>query len=64
VATQPEADCQGASPLKGSTECGQQEQFYLEGHITYAVPREDGQLTLYRRRPSTLMATSAKPLPR
>ena len=33
--------------LKGSTETGQQEQFYLEGHITYAVPREDGQLTLY-----------------
>jgi xanthine dehydrogenase large subunit len=33
--------------LQGSTRCGQQEQFYLEGQITYAVPREDGQLTLY-----------------
>ena len=33
--------------LQGQTHCGQQEQFYLEGHITYAVPREDGQLTLY-----------------
>jgi xanthine dehydrogenase large subunit len=33
--------------LSGSTCTGQQEQFYLEGHITYAVPREDGQLTLY-----------------
>jgi len=33
--------------LKGRTHCGQQEQFYLEGQITYAVPREDGQLTLY-----------------
>ena len=33
--------------LQGVTECGQQEQFYLEGHISYAVPREDGQLTLY-----------------
>ncbi|MDI9332863.1 MAG: molybdopterin-dependent oxidoreductase [Cytophagales bacterium] len=33
--------------LSGRTECGQQEQFYLEGHITYAVPREDDQLTLY-----------------
>jgi xanthine dehydrogenase large subunit len=33
--------------LSGRTECGQQEQFYLEGQITYAVPREDGQLTLY-----------------
>jgi xanthine dehydrogenase large subunit len=33
--------------LKGRTECGQQEQFYLEGMITYAVPREDQQLTLY-----------------
>ncbi len=33
--------------LSGQTECGQQEQFYLEGQITYAVPREDDQLTLY-----------------
>jgi len=33
--------------IAGMTECGQQEQFYLEGHISYAVPREDGQLTLY-----------------
>ncbi len=33
--------------MTGSTYCGQQEQFYLEGQITYAVPREDGQLTLY-----------------
>ena len=33
--------------LQGQTTCGQQEQFYLEGQITYAVPREDGQLTLY-----------------
>ncbi len=33
--------------LSGRTECGQQEQFYLEGQITYAVPREDNQLTLY-----------------
>jgi xanthine dehydrogenase large subunit len=33
--------------LTGSTRCGQQEQFYLEGQITYAVPREDDQLTLY-----------------
>jgi xanthine dehydrogenase large subunit len=33
--------------IKSSVSCGQQEQFYLEGQITYAVPREDGQLTLY-----------------
>jgi xanthine dehydrogenase large subunit len=33
--------------IRGSTCTGQQEQFYLEGQITYAVPREDGQLTLY-----------------
>ncbi len=33
--------------LKGQTTCGQQEQFYLEGQVTYAIPREDGQLTLY-----------------
>ncbi|NBQ87310.1 MAG: xanthine dehydrogenase molybdopterin binding subunit [Betaproteobacteria bacterium] len=33
--------------IQGSTRTGQQEQFYLEGQITYAVPREDDQLTLY-----------------
>jgi xanthine dehydrogenase large subunit len=33
--------------ISGTTYCGQQEQFYLEGQITYAVPREDDQLTLY-----------------
>jgi len=33
--------------IKGITRTGQQEQFYLEGQITYAVPKEDGQLTLY-----------------
>lgn len=42
-----EAIAKAPHQLKGSTETGQQEQFYLEGHITYAVPREDGQLTLY-----------------
>jgi len=33
--------------IQGTVHTGQQEQFYLEGQITYAVPREDGQLTLY-----------------
>ena len=33
--------------LKGGTRTGQQEQFYLEGQVTYAIPREDGQLTLH-----------------
>ena len=33
--------------LQGSARTGQQEQFYLEGQVSYAVPREDGQLTLY-----------------
>ncbi len=33
--------------VQGRTSTGAQEQFYLEGQITYAVPREDGQLTLY-----------------
>ena len=33
--------------IQGRTSCGQQEQFYLEGQIAYAVPREDGQLTLF-----------------
>ena len=45
-------DAQGAiaaAPhrLQGRVRTPQQEQFYLEGHISYAVPREDGQLTLY-----------------
>lgn len=42
-----EAIAQAPHRLQGSTETGQQEQFYLEGQITYAVPREDQQLTLY-----------------
>ena len=33
--------------VTGRTTCGQQEQFYLEGQIAYAIPREDGQLTIY-----------------
>ena len=33
--------------LQGTARTGQQEQFYLEGQVSYAVPREDGQLTLY-----------------
>ncbi len=45
---QPEAAIAAAPHrLQGRTSCGQQEQFYLEGQIAYAVPREDGQLTLY-----------------
>jgi xanthine dehydrogenase large subunit len=42
-----EAIASAPHKLSGSTYCGQQEQFYLEGQITYAVPREDNQLTLY-----------------
>ena len=42
-----EAIAKAPHKVKGSTETGQQEQFYMEGQITYAVPREDGQLTLY-----------------
>ena len=42
-----EAVAKAPRRVKGSTETGQQEQFYMEGQITYAVPREDGQLTLY-----------------
>ncbi len=45
---QPDAAIAGAPHrVQGRTSCGQQEQFYLEGQITYAIPREDGQLTLY-----------------
>ena len=42
-----EAIAKAPRKVKGSTETGQQEQFYMEGQIAYAVPREDGQLTLY-----------------
>ena len=42
-----EAIANAPRKVKGSTETGQQEQFYMEGQITYAVPREDGQLTLF-----------------
>jgi xanthine dehydrogenase large subunit len=42
-----EAIAKAPRKITGSTYCGQQEQFYLEGQITYAVPREDDQLTLY-----------------
>ncbi len=42
-----EAIANAPRKITGSTYCGQQEQFYLEGQITYAVPREDNQLTLY-----------------
>jgi xanthine dehydrogenase large subunit len=42
-----EAIAKASRKITGSTYCGQQEQFYLEGQITYAVPREDDQLTLY-----------------
>jgi xanthine dehydrogenase large subunit len=43
------AEAIAAAPhrVKGRTTCGQQEQFYLEGQIAYAVPREDEQLTIY-----------------
>jgi xanthine dehydrogenase large subunit len=41
------AIAQAAHRIQGTVRTGQQEQFYLEGQITYAVPREDGQLTLY-----------------
>ena len=41
------AIAQSAHTVRGTVRTGQQEQFYLEGQITYAVPREDGQLTLY-----------------
>ncbi len=43
------AEAIAAAPhrVKGRTTCGQQEQFYLEGQIAFAVPREDGQMTIY-----------------
>jgi len=33
--------------LKGCIRMGAQEQFYLEGHIAYAVPRDDGGMHVY-----------------
>ena len=45
---EPEQKIAGAPHrVQGRTSCGQQEQFYLEGQIAYAVPREDDQLTLF-----------------
>jgi xanthine dehydrogenase large subunit len=45
-------DCQAAiaaAPhrLKGTLRIGGQEQFYLEGQVAYAVPREDGDVLVY-----------------
>jgi len=39
----------GAAPhrLKGTLRIGGQEQFYLEGQVAYAVPKEDGDVTVY-----------------
>ena len=42
-----QAIAQAPHRVKRTVRTGQQEQFYLEGQITYAVPREDGQMTLY-----------------
>jgi len=33
--------------LQGQLHVGGQEQFYLEGHIAYAIPKEDGTLHVY-----------------
>lgn len=33
--------------LSGSFRMGGQEQFYLEGHIAYAIPRDDGGMHVY-----------------
>jgi xanthine dehydrogenase large subunit len=33
--------------LKGSLEVGGQEQFYLEGQISYAIPKEDGGMHVF-----------------
>lgn len=33
--------------LKGRLEIGAQEQFYLEGQVAYAVPKEDGTMLVY-----------------
>ncbi|MEG0555838.1 MAG: xanthine dehydrogenase molybdopterin binding subunit [Comamonas sp.] len=36
-----------AHRLKGSLDVGGQEQFYLEGQISYAIPKEDGAVHLH-----------------
>lgn len=41
------AIAQAPHRLTGSIRMGAQEQFYLEGHIAYAVPREDGGMHVY-----------------
>jgi len=50
--------------LSGHSRVGGQEHFYLEGHISYALPREDDGLQLYcsTQHPSEMQHTVAKML--
>ena len=50
--------------LKGRFRIGGQEQFYLEGQVAYAVPREDGDMLVYSstQHPSEVQATVAHAL--
>lgn len=41
------AIAQAPQRLDGSIRMGAQEQFYLEGHVAYAVPRDDGGMHVY-----------------
>jgi len=48
VRGEPEAALAGATyTLRGELSVGGQEQFYLEGQISYVAPREDGQLHVW-----------------
>ncbi|MFU0504871.1 xanthine dehydrogenase molybdopterin binding subunit [Pseudaminobacter sp. NGMCC 1.201702] len=42
-----EAIANASHRLSGAIRMGAQEQFYLEGHIAYAVPRDDGGMHVY-----------------
>jgi xanthine dehydrogenase molybdopterin-binding subunit B len=56
-----EAIAKAPRKVKGSTETGQQEQFYMEGQITYACRvKMANSLCILQR--NTLMAISVRPL--
>ncbi len=50
--------------LKGSIRIGGQEHFYLEGHIAYAIPKEENEMIIYSstQHPSEVQQMVAKAL--
>ncbi|MGG4774969.1 xanthine dehydrogenase molybdopterin binding subunit [Paenalcaligenes sp. Me52] len=50
--------------LQGTFECGGQEQFYLEGQISYALPQDDGAVRIYcsTQHPTEMQMLAARAL--